>query len=120
MSSNANRSWTAACRRRLAAALCVLMLLAGLLPTHVFAQAVPARFVQAIVLVTQTGDEEAPAKPYAVAGHAAGQCICKIAALPAAAEQRVSCLSRPALFAAASSPSSRPGALAPPSEPPRA
>lgn len=118
MSRNANHFWVVACRRRLAAALCVLMLLAGLLPAHAGAQAVLADLDQAVVLTAQT-DGGAPTASDAVARHAAGHCACKIAALPSMAVQWMSTLVRPASFTAAPPHALRPGALTPPAEPPR-
>ena len=94
------------------------MLLVGLLPAHAVAQDAPSGFCLTIVFMTQA-DEEAPVAADAVPGHAAGQCACKIAALPGSALQRASVLVQPALFAAARSHAMRPGALAPPAEPPR-
>lgn len=120
MSTDANLSWVAACRRRLAAALCVLMLSAGLLPIHADARAALAGFDQAPVSAVEPAhDDDAPVAPDAVLCHLACHCACKIAVLPDAAVRRTSFLVRSASFAVAPSHASRPGLLAPPSEPPR-
>ena len=118
MSSSMNSSWFAASRRRLAAALCVLMLLAGLLPAHAVAQAVSSDLGQTSVFVVQT-DGEAPAVPDAVPGHVACHCACKIATLPGTMMLQTSFLVRPAPFVAWPSQILRPGALEPLAEPPR-
>lgn len=120
MSTDPNRSWVAACRRRLAAVLCVLMLLAGLSPVHAGAQAAFVGLDRVpISAVEPTHDGEVPAVPDAVPCHLACHCACKIAVLPDAAVQRTSLLVRSAPFAVAPSHALRPGLLAPPSEPPR-
>lgn len=120
MSTDANRSWVAACRRRLAAALCVLMLLAGLLPVHADARAALAGFDRVpVAAVEPAHDGEVPAAPDAVPCHAVCHCACKIAVLPDAAVRRMSSLVRSAPFSVAPSHALRPGLLAPPSEPPR-
>ena len=120
MSTDANRPLVAACRRRLAAALCVLMLLAGLSPIHADARAALAGFDRApAAAVEPAHDGEVPAAPDAVPCHLACHCACKIAVLPDAAVRRTSLLVRSAPFAVAPSHALRPGLLAPPSEPPR-
>ena len=120
MSTDANRSWVAACRRRFAAALCVFMLLAGLLPVHAGAQAALAGFDQPPVSAVEPAhDGEVPVAPDAAPCHLACHCACKIAVLPDTSPRRTSFLVRSALFAVAPSHALRPGLLAPPSEPPR-
>ena len=118
MCSHMNSSWFAACRRWLATALCVLMLLASLLPAHVAAQAVSSDLGQTSMFVAQA-DGETSAFPDAVPGHVACHCACKISTLPSTTMLRTSLLVRPALFAAAPSQVVRPSALEPPAEPPR-
>ena len=118
MSTDANRPRVAAWRRRLAAAVCALMLLAGLLPAHAVAGAA-ANVERATAAAVSPDDGDAPAAPDALPCHVAGQCACHAAALPAPVVQRASTLVRPAPFAVAPSHALRPGALAPPSEPPR-
>lgn len=121
MSTDANRSLAVA-YRRLVAALCVLVLLAGLLSVHAGAQAALAGFDQTPVSAVEPardGDADRGAAPDAVPCHAACHCTCKIAVLPDAATRRTSSLVRPAAFSAAPSHALRPGLLAPPSEPPR-
>ena len=71
-----------------------------------------------IVFVAQA-DGEATAAPDAVPGHVACHCACKIATLPGMAMPQTSFLVRSALFVAWPSQILRPGALAPPVEPPR-
>lgn len=120
MSTDANRSWVAACRRRLAAALCVFMLLAGLLPIHADAQAALAGFDPVpVAAVEPAHDGQTPAAPDAAPCHAVCHCACTIAVLPDAAARRTSSPVRSAPFAVAPSHALRPGLLAPPSEPPR-
>lgn len=118
MCSGMNSPWIAACRRRLAAMLCVLMLLAGLLPVHAAAQAMLPDLDQTIVFVTQAGGENTAA-PDTVPGHVVCHCACKVATLPSGAIVRASLLVRPAPFVAQPSQILRPGALEPPAEPPR-
>lgn len=121
MSTDANRSLAVACRR-LVAALCVFVLLAGLLSVHAGAQAALAGFDQTPVSAVEPardGEADRGAAPDAVPCHAACHCTCKIAVLPDAATRRTSSLVRPAAFSAAPSHALRPGLLAPPSEPPR-
>lgn len=121
MSTDANRSLAVA-YRRLVAALCVLVLLAGLLSVHAGAQAALAGFDQTPVSAVEPardGEADRGAAPDAVPCHAACHCTCKIAVLPDAATRRTSSLVRPAAFSAAPSHALRPGLLAPPSEPPR-
>lgn len=63
-----NSSWIAACQGRLATALCVLMLVAGLLPAHAVAQAMLPDLDQTIVFVAQA-DGETTTVPDVVPGH---------------------------------------------------
>lgn len=120
MSTDANLSWVAACRRRLAAVLCVLMLSVGLLPVHAGAQSALAGFDQVPTsAVGPAHDGDDPAAPDSVPCHFACHCACKVAVLPDPAVRRPSFLVRPAPFSATPSHALRPGLLAPPSEPPR-
>ncbi len=118
MGSKMKRSWIAACRGRIAAALCMLMLLSSLLPAHAASNANPT-VAERAVSVTRAGDGQAPAHSDAVLHHACQLCSCQVVALPVAALTPVLSI-RPVTFTLALSPFSCPGMLIPPSEPPRA
>lgn len=117
MSTGASRAWFAACRRGLAAAVCALMLLAGLFPGHAAtAQAMPYGVGQVVVGTMPQADGETPD---AMLDYAACQCACQAASLPAPPTGQASMLVRPAPFAVMAVTVLHSGPPAPPAEPPR-
>ncbi len=119
MSSPATLSWIALCRRKLAAVLCALMLITGLFHTHVDARALDANPQDVAVLTVQAGSNDAEGWADAVPSHAASHCTCNDLPVPLGILGRTALQVQPVLFVAASSHAWRPGALAPPAEPPR-
>ena len=118
MGRKTKRSWIAACRSHIAAALCVLMLLSSLLPAHAAPNA-NLTVAERAVPVMQAGDGQASVQPDAMFHHACQACPSQAAALLAAAPIPVLSI-RPVTFTLALPPFSCPGMLIPPSEPPRA
>lgn len=120
MSSPATRSWSALCRRKLAAVLCALLLITGLFHTHADARTPDGSPQDVAVLMAQAGSDNAEEQADAVPAYAAVHCICKDLPVPPSMGGRTVLQVQPVLFVPAPLHALRPGAIAPPAEPPRA
>ena len=118
MKTWASRSWTAACRRHIATALCALVFVASLHLAHANAFAPPASIDQAVAALTQSEGEQPPVDPVGVACHACEPCAFKNAPSPVAT---VSLARFAALadYSAHPPPALCPAALPSPFKPPR-
>lgn len=107
--------WAAGLRRRVAAGLCLAVLLSALHPAHATARPIDAGFA---ISVVQPADEGSAAQDV-LADHVACQCGCKTTAMPATFQRIATPAVCPVRFETLAAASSRPAAIAPPREPPR-
>jgi hypothetical protein len=119
MNTRANTFRFAASFRQLAGVLSILLLLAGLLPSHADARILTAERGAIDSISLQSSSEDLPNRPDSVPCHIACQCSCSSTVLPEVMEQSTPLLVRPIRFAMGAAPFLPFAPQAPPSKPPR-